>query len=75
MRIVTVVFHPNGKPKEKMQLEVEGESRVVVMNVWMQTVIQEGLNPADFTVLGVVGLPNKYQRQLEDEEARRNGRI
>ena len=74
MKIVTVVFHPNGKPKEKMRLDVEGESRVVVMNVWMATVIQEGLRPEDFTVLGVVGLANKYQKRIEaEEERRRNG--
>ncbi|MDX2078587.1 MAG: hypothetical protein SFZ02_19300 [bacterium] len=72
MPIVTVVFHPNGKPTEKMRLDVEGESRVVVMNVWRETVIREGYRPEDFTVLGVDGLPNKYQRRIEAEEERRH---
>ena len=70
-----VVFYPTGKPKEKMQLEIEADNRVDAMTQWLAVLVEEGMNPEQYCVVGVVGIDNKYQKRLEAEEARRNGRL
>jgi hypothetical protein len=66
-----VVFYPVGKPKETMQLEVEADNRIDAMNEWLAVLAFEQMNPENYYVVGVVGIPNKYQKMIEAEEARR----